>query len=60
MFGPGRRVCERHRWQNGSLGERGVDVHCLSDLFGCRAEFDSEDEFVDEFGTLFTEDICAK
>jgi hypothetical protein len=30
-----------------------VDVPRLGDLFGCRSQFDGEDEFVENLGPLF-------
>jgi hypothetical protein len=43
-----------------AFGERGVDVHPLGDLFSCRPQFDSEDEFLNDFGALFADDVRAE
>jgi len=37
-----------------------VDVHRVRDVVGSRPEFDGEDEFVDDLGALFADDVRSE
>jgi len=40
--------------------QRRVDVHRVRDVVGSRPEFDGEDEFVDDLGALFADDVRSE
>lgn len=43
-----------------TLRQGRVDVHRVRDVVGRRAEFDRQHEFVDDFRTLFADDVGPK